>query len=86
MAFVYVLGSARANHHPKPRMKPLPFAETCTYQLVVPSQCIVYLTRSRTIRPSNRATITLRTVLRTRKNVCSTSMNASLPVLLVVVS
>ena len=33
MAFVYVLGRARANHHPKPRRKPLPFAETCNVSL-----------------------------------------------------
>lgn len=50
---VYVLGTANTNHHPSPRRNPLPFAET----------------RSRTMRPSKRATSTLRYVLATRKNV-----------------
>lgn len=36
------------------------------------------------MRPSSRATITLRTVLAIRKKVCNTSRNASLPVLLLV--
>ena len=63
---VYVLGTANTNHQPSPRAKPLPFAET----------------RSRTIRPSKRATMTLSTVRAIRKKVCRVSRNASLPVFL----
>ena len=62
MELVYVLGIASANQRPRPLMKPRPSA----------------LTRSRTMRPSRRATATLRTVRRTRKNECETSIRASL--------
>ena len=61
MEFVYVLGIASKNQRPIPLRKPLPSA----------------LTRSRTMRPSRRATPTLSTVRRTRKNECDTSMRAS---------
>lgn len=59
---VYVLGIARRNHRPSPLRKPFPFA----------------LTRSLAIRPSRRATATLKTVLRTRKNECKTTIRVSL--------
>lgn len=62
MELVYVLGIASANQRPRPFTKPRPSA----------------LTRSRTIRPSRRATATLRTVRRTRKNECETNIKASL--------
>lgn len=62
ITFVYVLGTASANHRPNPFKKPLPSA----------------LTRSRTMRPSRRATATLSTVRKTRKEVWARSMKASL--------
>ena len=61
-----MLGRASANHHPRPFKKPLPFADT----------------KSRTIRPSSLATITLSTVRITRNTVCSARRNASFPVFL----
>lgn len=86
IALVYVLGRARANHHPKPLMKPLPFADTYQFSFVPFTWRVYKLTRSLTIRPSSLATITLNTVLRTRKNVCNNSINVSLPVLLFLIS
>lgn len=62
MEFVYVLGMASKNHRPMPFMKPFPSA----------------LTKSRTIRPSRRATPTLSTVRRTRKKEWEVRMSASL--------
>ena len=59
---VYVLGMASKNHKPIPFAKPLPSA----------------LTKSRTMRPSSRATPMLKTVRRTRKNECMIRIKASL--------
>ena len=59
---VYVLGIASRNQRPMPFAKPFPSA----------------LTKSRTIRPSRRATPMLRTVRRTKKNECMTRIMASL--------
>lgn len=62
MVFVYVLGIASANHNPRPLRKPRASA----------------LTRSRTMRPSSRATATLRTVRKMRKKLCARRSAASL--------
>lgn len=59
--FVYVLGIASRNHKPRPLRNPTPSA----------------LTRSRTMRPSRRATPTLNTVRKTRKKECETRMRDS---------
>lgn len=60
--FVYVLGTASANHNPMPLANPGPSA----------------LIRSLTIRPSSRATTTLSNVRAMRKDVCSARMPTSL--------
>lgn len=73
---------ARRNQSPRPFRKPFPSALTYTGKLVMFRQdnCTarIPLTKSLTILPSSLATAILNTVLKTRKNECSTTMRLSL--------